>query len=385
YVDEALYELGVTYLAADRYHDAATALTRFVETYPSSDKYLSALSSLGLAYQNLGDKRQALRYYQMVVNRAPSSPEARDAMIALKSIYVDMNDVDGYSNFASRSGVDVETGAQARDSLTYAAAARKVVSGSRESSITALRDYLAKYPRGIYRPDALFSLSEAYKAEGRTQEAISTLAELSDMYYNSYTVRGLESLSAMAYGAGNYSVAADAYLKLASTAVNPQTIAVAYSGYLRSVAAGGDNGAVLAASDKVLSENNLPTETLRQATYAKARALSEAGRESEAMPLYRQLATEVQSPEGAASTYMVVESQYRSGDLDGAEKAVIDFAAKNTAHSYWLARAFLVLGDIYIQKGDTFQARATLQSIVDGYSPADDGIVAEARAKIDSL
>ncbi|MCD8072949.1 MAG: tetratricopeptide repeat protein [Alistipes sp.] len=385
YVDEALYELGTTYLAADRYNDAATTLTRFVETYPSSDKYLSALSSLGLAYQNMNDNRQALGYYRMVVEKAPSSPEARDAMIALKSIYVDMNDVDGYFNFASRSGVEVETGAQARDSLTFAAAERLVLSGNRERSIASLKDYLDKFPRGVYRPNALFTLSEAYKAESRTQEAITTLEELSDMYYNSYTVRGLESLCALAYGAGNFTVAAETYLKLASTAVNPRTVAEAYSGYLKSVTAGGDEGAVLAASERVLSQQNLPAETVRQATFAKAQALTGMGRNAEAMPLYRQLAGEVQTLEGAVSTYIVIESQYASGDVDGAEKAVMEFAAKNTPHSYWLAKAFLVLGDIYIQKGDTFQARATLQSIVDGYSPADDGIIEQARARIDSL
>ena len=47
--------------------------------------------------------------------------------------------------------------------------------------------------------------------------------------------------------------------------------------------------------------------------------------------------------------------------------------------------AFIVLGDIYRDKGDDFQARATYRSIVDGYSPADDGIVDEARQRIESL
>ena len=47
-----------------------------------------------------------------------------------------------------------------------------------------------------------------------------------------------------------------------------------------------------------------------------------------------------------------------------------------------MAKAYLLLGDLYLKKGDHFQARATYQSVVDGYSPADDGIVDEAKAKI---
>ena len=47
--------------------------------------------------------------------------------------------------------------------------------------------------------------------------------------------------------------------------------------------------------------------------------------------------------------------------------------------------AFLLLGDVYVRKGDTFQARATYQSVADGYSPADDGIVDEAKERIAKL
>jgi hypothetical protein len=43
------------------------------------------------------------------------------------------------------------------------------------------------------------------------------------------------------------------------------------------------------------------------------------------------------------------------------------------------------LGDIYLDRGDSFQARATYQSVVDGYSPADDGIVELAKSKISKM
>ncbi|MCD8172407.1 MAG: tetratricopeptide repeat protein [Alistipes sp.] len=386
YIDEALYELGATYLAADRFNEAVTVLGQFTDRYPTSEKYLSALSNLGLAYQNLSNNQQALRYYQMVVDRAPSSAEARNAMIALKSIYVDMNDVDGYFNFAQRSGIETETGAQARDSLSYAAAERVYLSsgGDPARGIGAFTDYLDKFPRGVYRPNALYNLGDLY-ARTDSDRAIAALEELAGMHYNQFTVRGLENLSALAYENGRYDKAAEAYIKLAETAVNPQTVAAAYSGYLKSVAAGGSNDRIVEAADRVLAQGGISADVRREASFAKARSLSVMGQETAAMELYRTLATEVQSLEGAVATYMVIESMYEAGQSDAAEKAVMDFAAGNTPHAYWLAKAFLVLGDIYIQKGDTFQARATLQSIVDGYSPSDDGIVAEARAKIDSL
>ena len=61
--------------------------------------------------------------------------------------------------------------------------------------------------------------------------------------------------------------------------------------------------------------------------------------------------------------------------LAAAETLIFAFAEKGSPHAYWVAKAYIALGDIYAGRDDSFQARATYQSIVDGYSPADDGIV----------
>ena len=86
--------------------------------------------------------------------------------------------------------------------------------------------------------------------------------------------------------------------------------------------------------------------------------------------------------EGAESAYRIIEALYAEGNLDESEKMIYALADSKTPHSYWLGRAFILLGDIYVQRNDVFQARATYRSVVDGYTPADDGIVAEAQAKL---
>jgi hypothetical protein len=52
---------------------------------------------------------------------------------------------------------------------------------------------------------------------------------------------------------------------------------------------------------------------------------------------------------------------------------------------YWQAKCFIVLGDVFVKMDNSFQARATYQSIVDGYVIKDDGIVDEAQQRINSL
>ena len=120
----------------------------------------------------------------------------------------------------------------------------------------------------------------------------------------------------------------------------------------------------------------------RKSQYAKASVLSRQGKDSDAMKIYKRLSSEVKSAEGAEARFRVIEAEYKSKNYDKAEKMVYDFSDSKTPQNYWLAKAFILLGDIYMARGDGFQARATYQSVVDGYSPADDGIVDEAKGKI---
>ena len=86
YADEASYELGRSHIAQEQYAEGAAQLEKFVADYPSSPRRAQALSDLGLAYLNLGDKEKSLRYYDMVVETAPQSSEAKGAMEGIREI-----------------------------------------------------------------------------------------------------------------------------------------------------------------------------------------------------------------------------------------------------------------------------------------------------------
>ena len=73
------------------------------------------------------------------------------------------------------------------------------------------------------------------------------------------------------------------------------------------------------------------------------------------------------------------------GNFEDAENIIYEFIDQNTPHQYWMARMFILLADISLEKGDEFQARATLQSLKDYYQVNDDGILDEVNAKLDQI
>lgn len=96
----------------------------------------------------------------------------------------------------------------------------------------------------------------------------------------------------------------------------------------------------------------------------------------------RAASADVKFEQGAEAKYLVAEIFYRQKNLQKSEEQIMDFISKNTPYQYWLGKSFLLLADIYTDKGDTFSAKHTLKSMIENYNSETDGIKADAARKL---
>lgn len=90
---------------------------------------------------------------------------------------------------------------------------------------------------------------------------------------------------------------------------------------------------------------------------------------------------------GAEAAYMLILDSYDKGEFEAVETKVYAFADAGSNQTYWLAKSFIVLGDSYVDKGNLKQARATFESVRDGYKPsaADDDVIDNVRIRLTKL
>ncbi len=379
------YELGNTLLSTGNYERAVSVLKEYVAKYPTSRDYVAALADLALAYRNTGNDDGALEAYKKIVTTARGSVAMHNALGEIRNIYIERNDVDGYVAYAESVGMSGEVDAPKRDSLGFVAAQRLYIAGDKASASTAFDKYLADNPEGAYSAAALYYGADCSATVGDTLAAREKLTRLTSLYYNNYTQRGYERLAQLAAAGADWKVASDAYRRLAEVATSPSERRAALEKYLSSAITLGNGEVTVEVADHIISHPEVTPELSRKALFNKAVALEGLGKRNPAVAIYSSLAEDVTTIEGAESNFRLIETAFRFGSFEKAEEMVYEFAEKNTPHAYWLARAFLLLGDVYVSRGDLFQARATYQSVVDGYSDGDDGIVEMARQKVEAL
>ena len=385
YNDDAAYELGRTYVSLGRYSDGASVLEGFVEKYPQSPYYTPALLDLGLVHFNLGNSDKSLHYYDKIISSAPQSAAAKDAIQSVREIYVAKGSINDYFAYAERTGVECDLSLMARDSLSFRSAQNIYLADRIAEAISHLKGYLENYPKGYYTNDALFCLSDCYLKSDSLDRAVESLKLLAEQPQNQYTVPVVEKLAQVTFDNQMYDEAASAFRRKYELADGAAVRTEAANGYAESVLLRKDDDALMAMANDLDTLADVDAAMLRRVRFAKAKVHTSRNEVTEARKIYELLAADVTNIEGAESAYRVIEALFAEAKLDECEQKIYALADSKTPHSYWLGKAFILLGDIYVQRNDTFQAKATYRSVVDGYTPADDGIVAEAQAKLEKL
>ena len=385
YDDKICYELGRSYVYVQQYKDAISVLEEFVRKYSNSELYNMALLNLGLACHNVGEREKSLQYYDNVIRRAPQSEAAKDAIQSIREIYVLDGKADEYFAYAKGINAESDLTALAKDSLTFKSAESIYLQKKYEQASEHMSRYLSEYPKGYYTDDALFLLSDSYLKLNESDRAMENLRILVQRPRSRYSYPATKELALMTRERHLADESASLYRKLYDLSDDSLQRSEAVTGYAESTLETTDDYKILAMVDDVEKLTDVPQKTMRSVKFQKAKILMKLGREDMALAIFSSLSENVQDREGAESMYKVLQMLFRIERFDECEKKIYAFSDSKTPHSYWLGRAFLLLGDIYVKRGDVFQARATYQSIVDGYTPTNDGIVDEANDKIKNL
>lgn len=124
----------------------------------------------------------------------------------------------------------------------------------------------------------------------------------------------------------------------------------------------------MAAAYKLLAAEKLSDEMKLEALVIKAKSLYESDEMLLAKSSFKDIIEFSQGEAGAEAKYMVANIDYQISDLAAAEKNVFELINQYAPYDYWVAKGFILLSDIYLKNDNVFQAKETLQSIIDNYN-----------------
>lgn len=384
YLDDAYFELGRTYERSGQYAEAKREYLNITERFKQSTFYPKALLQLGLVSYNTTDYNSSLRYYKEVTEKFAGTPEAQAALLGIKNCYVEMNDVDSYFAYAQKLGTGVSVTVSEQDSLSYQAAERQFMAND-PNAVNQLRRYLQQFPNGSFRLNANFYLGEALYRDGKYSESLEYYLFVSRQPLNIFSEPALSKASELLFNAKKFDEALELFERLETVSGNKWNTSKALAGKMRCSFYLERYRNAIEAAGKLMEAEKTNEALQREARYITGKSYYNLGNLDQALPGLKETAAETNSVQGAEAKYLVAEIYFKKQNANAAEKEILDFISKGTPHTFWLAKSFILLSDVYLAKNDEFQAKHTLKSLVENYNVDNDGIIDEASRKLSEI
>ena len=383
YADNALYSKGNAYLNLDNKESAVDAYEKLLDQYPNSESSSKALLKLGLISYSLNDNEKALGYYKKIFSTNPQSEEANDALSVIKEIYIESGNPDGYFNFVN-SLPGYEIGDIEKDSLMFISAQHQFENGDWEQAVSSYTSYLDKFPGGMHSMKAHFNRGESLFDLKRYEEALKDYAYISESNNPAYSeTANHRAANITYYSTQDFAEATKYYGRLEKVASTTDMLFESQQFGMRAAFYSGDFETLpLTAARFMDNERSTPQDHAEANYYIGKAYLSQKNYPAALTAFNKNIALSGDDVRSAESRYWRAYITYENRELDKAMDLCFNNNKEIPGHPYWLVKSFILLADIYAEKGNLFQAKATLQSIVDNYD-GDEELLNEAKRKLE--
>ncbi|MGM9735905.1 MAG: tetratricopeptide repeat protein [Candidatus Cryptobacteroides sp.] len=384
---EALFELGRSYAVREDDENAFRCFNKVAEVVKDSTFVAKAYIEMGSLARNQSQYNEALGYYKTVVEQMPLSGCAEDALLAIESIYQTRNTPEEYIAYIESIGKGATKTADEKEDMIFNSAEQIFLSENYQKALVSLAGYTEKYPDGKYVYRADFYMAESYRKLGKSEQACDYYRKVIEGGEGSFVELSMLNFAKLSYSLERWEDAFGGYLSLYGAAQLENNRFEAVKGMMRSAYRGHNITEAVKNSDRILEDSRSDDALKDEARYVKAKSYLASSRRDEAFAIMETLSKDMRSEYGAEAAYLIILDCYDSGRFEDVENKVFAFSDSGTPQTYWLAKSFITLGDSYVERDELRQAKATFESVRDGYSPsgASDDVLDNVNMRLSKL
>ncbi|GAB5525442.1 MAG: tetratricopeptide repeat protein [Roseivirga sp.] len=379
YYDDAIFKKAQIHLENKDYRLAIQTFTRIIDNLKQSPFMPYAYEGRAQAYFNLEDYDKVKADYITILRDYMSSARvANSALLGLQNTLKLQNNVIEFNQW-----LDLYTKAYPDDdqieNIEFEAATSLYNSGDYNTALGAFANYEKNYPESGKIYEAKFYRAECHYRLLNVDQAL-------ELYYEVFQERKIrdmdvvyERIGELQLKQGDFQEAANFYTKLEEVKKNDRQENTAWSGLLESYYKLADYDKMRSYANKIIERGNVsPTASNRSQLYLGLAAYAQGDFDT-AIDEFLSTINTAKDQFGAQAQYTLGLVFYQQKQYQQSLNTLFDI---NNFLDYddWVGKSFLLIADNYIALKELFQAKATVNSIIENSPVA--SVVTEARAKL---
>ncbi|MBN3519397.1 tetratricopeptide repeat protein [Algoriphagus lutimaris] len=382
YYEDALYQKGQINMEETNYSEASRAYSDLINGKPNSPFVPYALEGRAVANFSMQNYDQTIQDYKTILDRHPNAQNAETALKGLQETLALQGRSGEFSDYLARYKGSNPSNTSVQ-SLEFEAAKSMYFDKNYTQASRAFESYLRNYPQSAQKADALYFLGDSYFQLGNKDQALAQFKSLENEPASPQRVRAIQRIGGIELENGNFEQAIPYLQTAAENARNKIEEAEAVQGLMVANFETKKYNQAIANADRLLTLDGIIPESTPKALLTKAKAEREMDKKVDAETTLMTLVNEYKTEQGAEGLYWLAYSFQEKGDVAQSNETIFDFSGPFVDFGYWYGRMFLLLADNYVTLGEDFQAKATLESIVE--KSTNEEIKSMAQTKLQTL
>ncbi|SMD38925.1 Tetratricopeptide repeat-containing protein [Reichenbachiella faecimaris] len=379
--DHAYFQIAQIDFEEGKSKQSMEAYRMFIIKYPSSSFIPFALLNQAVAFDNEGQSESSISNYKEILDRFPRHQTANSALLGLqdKNANGQFDEFDEYL----RKYKQANPNSEALENIEFESARANYYSQKYELAIRALEDFVLSYPKSSLIQESQYLIADAYFRQGHLDKSLQYFRKVeNDQDFSKYS-KVLYRLADIESMEGNLEKSNAYYYQLAQVSRSSRNVINVHTGLMENYFKDAQYDSAIHHGNALLDNPRTGVLASAQANLIIGKSLYENDKLESALQNLLPLVSNSPDERGAEAYYYISKIYYDQAKYDRALESL--FVLTNNFQNYdlWLNQAYLLMADIYIETNELFQAKATLNSLIDNSSL--DEVVAVAKMKLKQI
>ncbi|MBC8111355.1 MAG: tetratricopeptide repeat protein [Verrucomicrobia bacterium] len=383
FVDDALFQKANLDFEQGNYKTAIESFSRLVTEKSASDFVPTALLKRAAAYGNTQQYDAAVADYKKILEEYPQHPAADDAISGIREALANANRSDemtdillAYKNANPKGGKNTE-------SIEFETAKDLYVSEKYQKAVMNFEKFVQDYPASANLSDAQYFLGDAYLRIEDKKNAVRYFEQVVAAGKGNNAPKAAIKAAEIRMTEKNYGAAVANYRFLLGASRSKKDQLTAYTGLLDAYFDLEKSDSTLYFADLVVQNAGANPRLVHKAELKKGKVYFRNKDFTNAGKIFKTLVKDAKDEFGAEAQFLTGDLLFQQKNYKQSLEALFAVNENFSDFAVWRNKAFLLIAENYIAQQEIFQAKATLQSIMD--NSEDKETIAAAKKRLEEL
>ena len=369
YYQRSLFDMANLYKNQDENEKALSYYDKILSVSKDNEVLSSSLLNKGLIYFNQGEIDKSILVLKEIIESYSKSESFKGAKIGLQNAYLKKGDINEYLSYIDKIP-QLDISVAAKDSLTYQIAYNHFKKEDYVESKIDFGGYIS-----TFGDDAIFPIkSQYYYSEScwKTSDtilAINAYKKVLELGSSVFFEPSLIRLCRYSYDKEDFTSSNKYYQILDTTA---STNGLKREAIIRLMFGFELNNTEIAVkyAERVLLADKIDDRLVARSKLIIARSDYQHGNYARSSDLCNEIVSLTTNKDGSEAMYMKAYFSYLEENYSETESLIFELSERYSSN-HWIAKGFVLLSDVYVNQGNNYQAKATLESVIENHDGED--------------